>query len=105
MNEIVLTPGQQEEALAFYTERVSFFSTLPVAQQLVFFDAYFYMKNIQHIFKPTEFVVGVEYKDHNKVVNGNEAVNITFFNPHKGNTEDVLSKSVLMHILTTFKNG
>ena len=96
MSELNVTPGQREEAVEWFKKhypqllsirdehRTVEDTLIDISMEDTLVDLYFRLKNIQFDFLPTEFVIGVEYKDEEKAAKGEEKVNIRFQNPHKG---------------------
>jgi len=67
------------------------------------YDMYFKVKQVEMKLQPNQFVVGVEYKDENKVKTGDEPVSLSFWNPHAQGQYNKFAKDVLLHILSDKK--
>jgi hypothetical protein len=102
MANLVFTPGQREEAMNWVKSNCEAFEGFPILQDYVV-DMYFKMKSITFPLKSTEFVMGIEYKDSQKVADGNEKIKITFQNPHKKGEYDVFAHQVAIELLNSLK--
>ena len=88
MIDTPFTPGQREEALTWFKENspgikamlegVSFNLETKI---LIFIDLYFKLKKVDIALDANQFVVGVEYIDSNKVLEGKEKIKFTLHNP------------------------
>lgn len=115
MTQFTFTPGQKEEALSWLQKNCpelhKWLSTLPedkpelqvlsIKDSII--DVYFKMKKIKFDFKSKEFIVGIEYKDKDKVISGEEAINIAIHNPHLSHEYDIFAHQALVYVLQKIK--
>lgn len=104
MSNFIFTPGQREEALSWIKENCPeiinhFEYDSPKQDWLV--DMYLKLKALSFSLKPTEFVVGVEYKDEKAVTEGKEIINLTFHNPHREDKPDYFAQAILVQLLNS----
>lgn len=114
MEKFIFTPGQKEEAMLWYKANCldyhKFLASLPeplhddvLSIGDCAIDTYFKLKNVNFNILPSEFIVGIEYKNQEEVIKGDEKINIRFQNPHKNNTADQFAQAVLMELLQRIK--
>lgn len=109
------TPGQVNEALTWIKDNCPELYALIEGDKegkyeqdtLMAVDMYFKLKNVPFSFKPHEFVVGIEYKQADKIKLGLEMPNVKVHNPHprvaEQYTHDVLALAILMNLLNQLK--
>ena len=113
MSNFVFTPGQTEEALKWYTHNCPDVQDLidigtihGKSVQDILVDLYFKLKNVPFTFKPNEFIVGIEYKDAQKIISGKEIVNVRINNPHKKIADQMTHDEFALAVLyNLFKNS
>lgn len=107
--EFVFTPGQREEALAWLKENcnglyIHIEEALTGYEADMIIDMYFKLKSSTFELKPTEFIVGIEYKDQQAIINGEEKVNISIHNPDRKVKHNQFAFEVMMEIIKRLKS-
>ena len=111
---LIFSEHQKEEALKWYNENVpdllkeveSSMREYPTFYKNVIYslvDSYFKLKAIKFELSPTEFIIGINYKDMQKVIDGKEEVGITFQNPRRTIPADSFAQQTIIELLTRLK--
>jgi len=105
--QFVFTPQQREEALAWIKSNClplyEYARDLSTGEDRMI-DMYFKLKEIKFELKPEEFILGIEYKDKEKVIGGNEEINIRFHNPRRDTPHDEFAMQIAINLLHRVKN-
>lgn len=106
-DSFVFTPGQREEALAWIKQ-----NCLPLYEYARdmgsgedrMIDMYFKLKSSTFELRPDEFIVGIEYKNQQAVIDGKEQINIRLQNPRREKTpHDPFALQVIVELLHRLK--
>lgn len=105
------SPAQIQEAEKWYEENQSGLYKMIMVDEyggedakMALIDTYFKLKRIPIRLKPTEFIIGVDYKNEKDIMEGREFANLSFRNPHiPAGTADKFAKDFLLAKLSTLK--
>jgi len=64
------------------------------------YSMYFKLKSFKADIPKNAFIIGIDYKDKEKVKTGEEKININFQNPHPPGEADMFVKDVLLSLIT-----
>ena len=102
---MIFTPEQKKEATQWIEKECpNLYNLMSEENVNLFVDMYLKLKAVTFDLKPEEFVVGVEYKVREDVIEGKEAINIRFLNPRRAGVADAFAQQLLIELLTRLKS-